>query len=84
MKKLNLKDVSQYIEPLGHKAKENNDDFIKSYSQMLNIFTKEFSNEFCKDNGEIDWEKLVRFNSAIIDPKKKKNKARTHNNVYKK
>jgi hypothetical protein len=56
------------IEPLGNKAKEKNDDFIKSYSQMINKFTKEFANEFCKDNGEIDWEKLVQFNSASISP----------------
>lgn len=53
------------IEPLGNKAKEKNDDFIKSYSQMINKFTKEFSNEFCTDFGDIDWEKLVRFNSEI-------------------
>jgi len=56
---------TKIIEPLGHKAKERNDDFIKSYSQMINKFTKEFANEFCKDNGDIDWDKLVRFNSAI-------------------
>jgi len=52
------------VEPLGHKAKERNDDFMKSYSQMINKFTFEFATEFCKKNGEIDWEKLVRFNSA--------------------
>ncbi len=52
------------IEPLGNKAKEKNDDFMKSYSQMINKFTKEFANDFCKDTGEIDWEKLVQFNSA--------------------
>lgn len=63
---------TQIIEPLGHKAKEKNDDFVKSYSQMINKFTKEFSNEFCKDNGEIDWEKLVRYNSATTDPTNKK------------
>jgi len=51
------------IEPLGHMAEERNNDFMKSYSQMINKFTKGFSNEFCKDNGEIDWDKLVRFNS---------------------
>jgi len=56
---------TEIIEPLGHKAKEKNDAFIKSYSQLINKFTKEFANEFCKDNGEIDWEKLVQFNSAI-------------------
>ena len=54
---------TEIIEPLGHKAKEKNDNFVKSYSQMINKFTKEFANEFCKENGEIDWEKLVRFNS---------------------
>ena len=52
------------IEPLGHKAKEKNDDFLKSYSQMINKFTKEFTQDFCKDSGEIDWAKLVRFNSG--------------------
>jgi type II restriction endonuclease EcoO109I-like protein len=56
---------TKIVEPLGHKAKERNDDFIKSYAQMINKFTKEFANEFCKENGEIDWDKLVRFNSAI-------------------
>jgi hypothetical protein len=51
------------IEPLGHKAKEKNDDFNKSYALMINKFTKEFSKDFCSDNGEIDWIKLVEFNS---------------------
>ena len=39
---------------------------------MINKFTREILNDFCKDNGEIDWEKLVHYNSAIIDPTKKK------------
>ncbi len=54
------------IEPLGHKAKEKNDDFIKSYSKMLNKFTLDFAKEFCKTNGEIDWNKLVQYNSGSI------------------
>lgn len=57
------------IEPLGHKAKEKNDSFLTSYSQMVNKFTKEFINGFCKENGEIDWDKLVRFNSAAVQPR---------------
>ena len=61
---------TEIIEPLGHKAKERNDDFVKSYSQMINKFSKEFIDNYCKDNGEIAWDKLVRFNSAIIEPKK--------------
>lgn len=52
------------IEPLGHQAKERNDDFIQSYSQMINLFTKEFADTFCMVNGSIDWDKLVRLNSA--------------------
>lgn len=54
---------TKIIEPLGHQAKERNDDFMISYSQMINLFTKEFADTFCKKDGSIDWEKLVRFNS---------------------
>jgi hypothetical protein len=61
----------EIIEPLGHKAKEKNDDFLKSYSQMINKFTKEFANDFCKESGEIDWDKLVQFNSATVEKCKK-------------
>ncbi|MEW6235781.1 MAG: PmeII family type II restriction endonuclease [Candidatus Omnitrophota bacterium] len=63
---------TKIIEPLGRKAKEKNDDYVKSYSQMINKFTQEFANRFCKENGEIDWDELVRFNSAIVKPKKRK------------
>ena len=54
----------EIIEPLGHKSKVQNEAFMKSYSRMLNQFTKEFIQEFCKDNGDIDWRKLVKFNSG--------------------
>ncbi|MBN1186957.1 MAG: hypothetical protein JXB49_32065 [Bacteroidales bacterium] len=53
----------EIIEPLGQKAKEKNDQFIESYSEMINKFTKEFSNQYCGDDGKIKWEKLVRFSS---------------------
>ncbi len=51
------------IEPLGTKAKERNDEFLQSYSQMINKFTLEFSIDFCDNKGSIDWKKLVIFNS---------------------
>lgn len=54
---------TEIIEPLGHKSKEKNDEFMKSYSNMINKFTRDFIKEFCNPNGEIDWEKLVKFNS---------------------
>ncbi len=59
---------TKIIDPLGHKAKEKNDAFIESYSQMLNKFTKEFADRYCKDDGKIDWAALVRFNSAALKP----------------
>ncbi|KAA6308251.1 hypothetical protein EZS27_040070, partial [termite gut metagenome] len=40
------------------------DVFMESYAQMINKFTKEFANEFCTDSGQIDWKKLVEFNSS--------------------
>lgn len=52
------------IEPLGHKAKERNDDYMVKYAQMVNRFTKEFIDLFCDDTGSIDWNKLVQFNSG--------------------
>ncbi len=52
------------IEPIGHGAKDRNDEFLNSYSMMMNKFTRDFANEFCKEDGEIDWDKLVRLNSA--------------------
>lgn len=52
------------IEPLETKAKERNEEFQKRYTQMINLFTKQFITDFCKETGEIDWEKLVTFNSG--------------------
>ncbi|HEV8081361.1 MAG TPA: PmeII family type II restriction endonuclease [Chitinophagaceae bacterium] len=60
---------TKIIEPLGHQARERNDDFMQSYAQMINKFTKEFADTFCKNDGSIDWDKLVRFNSATLNPK---------------
>jgi len=54
---------TEIIEPLGHKAKERNDEFMKSYARMINKFIQIFSRDFCTDEGDIDWEKLVKFNS---------------------
>jgi len=57
------------IEPLGHRAKERNQKFLESYAQIINRFTSEFSQDFCEE-GKINWEKLVRFNSSIKIPKR--------------
>lgn len=51
------------IEPLGYKAKQRNDDFYKEYAKVVNKFNREFSLEYCDENGEIAWEKIVALNS---------------------
>ena len=52
------------IEPLGHKAKEQNEAFIIAYSRMITKFTREFIENYCLRDNTIDWEKLVQFNSG--------------------
>jgi hypothetical protein len=52
------------IEPLGHKARERSESYMENYSQLINRFTKEFIALFCDDDGKIDWNKLVKFNSG--------------------
>jgi len=52
------------IEPLGHQARDRNDDFLESYARMINLFTKEFADTFCMSDGSIDWNKFVQFNSG--------------------
>ena len=39
-------------------------DYKESYNRAANRLVREFSNSFCKDDGSIDWEKLVEFNSG--------------------
>jgi len=51
------------VEPVGYRAKERNENFLLDYSRILNVFTQEFTNEFCVD-GIIDWSKLVQYNSG--------------------
>jgi len=59
------------IEPLGYKAKQHNQQFIKQKDNIINTFTKQFLTDFCKKDGAIDWKKLVEFNSGNLDLVKK-------------
>lgn len=53
------------IEPLGYKAREHNENFIREKDRITNLFTQEFIQNFCT-NGIIDWSKLVKFNSENL------------------
>ncbi|MDO8722292.1 MAG: PmeII family type II restriction endonuclease [Syntrophales bacterium] len=54
---------TQIIEPLGHEARERNEEFLEFYAQIITKFTCSFAERFCND-GKIDWERLVIFNSG--------------------
>lgn len=51
------------IKPLGHRAKEKNEEFLEAYARIINNFTFEFNLRFCV-KGIIDWKALVQFNSS--------------------
>jgi len=40
------------------------EEFEKAYQKAANRLVKEFANEFCLEDGAIDWERLVQFNSG--------------------
>lgn len=63
------------VEPLGHKAKEKNDEYYIEYGKMINKFTQEFITNYCGGDGNINWEKIVRLNAGIVPPKTPKEKA---------
>jgi len=54
----------ELIEPLGREAKSRNQEYLEAFNAKLNVFVKEFVELFCFEDGRINWEKLVRFNSG--------------------
>lgn len=52
------------IEPLGHQAKEYDEQFQSEYPKVVNRFTREFLQDFCDLEGEINWTKIVELNSG--------------------
>ncbi|MGQ3685825.1 MAG: PmeII family type II restriction endonuclease [Candidatus Loosdrechtia sp.] len=56
---------TEIIEPLGHKAKEKNEEFLIEYGNVVNKFTKQFMDEFCSSDGsKILWDRIVKLNSG--------------------
>lgn len=55
---------TRIIEPLGHEAKQRNEDFSTKYRAIIDGLSSEFSERFCDQEGAIAWEKLVSFVSA--------------------
>lgn len=57
----------EIIEPIGYRAKEHNEIFLKEKSRVVNRFSKQFLDFYCFENGDINWDKLVEFNSGNLD-----------------
>jgi len=49
----------EIIEPIGHRAKEFNDDFTEKRNHAWNRMVREFTELFCLQDGSIDWPKIV-------------------------
>jgi hypothetical protein len=52
------------IDPIGHKAKERNAEFMAQYELVVDAFTEMFRQNFCDSNNLILWDALVRNSSA--------------------
>jgi hypothetical protein len=52
------------VEPIGYKAKEQNQYFNDRKAHLVNRLTREFTNEFCDELGKILWDKIVELNSG--------------------
>jgi len=49
---------------MGRMPEKYVEDFDQSYQKAANRLVKEFTNNFCNEDGSINWEKLVHFNSG--------------------
>lgn len=56
---------------MGQLPEQYVDDFKQSYANASNRLVRDFSNMFCKDDGSIDWEKLVEYNSGSVSRQKR-------------
>lgn len=57
---------TELIEPLGHKAKDKNDQFAEEYAKVINKFSFEFMGMFCDATGQIQWDSVIKFNSGQV------------------
>lgn len=55
------------IEPIGHDAAERNDEYMEAYANAINQLTLSFIQNYCNDDGSIDWPKIVEINSKKRD-----------------
>jgi len=52
------------IRPLGHRAKQRNDRFLREYAKAVVRFVRSFIEDYCDEDGSIRWEEILRVNSG--------------------
>jgi hypothetical protein len=55
------------IEPIGYQATLHNEHFAQGRLALQTRLVEEFSKDFCFPDGEIDWKRLIQFNSANME-----------------
>lgn len=55
------------IDYMGTKPEKYLEKYRESYNKACNRLVKQFTAKFCDDDGNIDWTRLVRFNSGYKD-----------------
>lgn len=58
------------LEPLRHK-----EEYLRERDKAKNRFVKDFVDQFCRDDGSIDWEKILIMNSGSKPPRKSRKKS---------
>jgi hypothetical protein len=55
------------IEPVGYRAREHNEIYVRERDRVTNVLTRIFTERFCTADGLIDWPKLIEANSGNYD-----------------
>jgi hypothetical protein len=53
------------IKPLGHTAKERNEEFLEEYAKVVNLFTLQFLKTYCEPDGSINWNLILQKYSGM-------------------
>ncbi len=54
------------IKPIGHKAKQRNEEFKEEYAKVINKFSFQFMQDYCDKEGAINWDALLKYNSGKV------------------
>jgi len=65
------------FDTIGKYAISHREEYLKKYSKTKNRILKQLMCNFVDDNGELNWQKIVEYNSSMIKPEKLLNPTET-------